>query len=53
MSTQELKEPKFLGDLHKVRSRLAKMPREKYEEYLQRALDENSEKLGHLYVENV
>jgi hypothetical protein len=49
MSELSLREPKFMKDLHKIREKLSKMPREKYLEELKRVRDKYRKELGHLY----
>jgi len=51
MSKLGLREPKFMKDLHKIREKLTKTPREKYLEELERVREKYRKELGHLYVE--
>jgi len=51
MNVLSLREPKFMKDLHEIREKLAKMPREKYLEELKRVREKYRKELGHLYVE--
>ncbi len=48
----EMREPKFLQDLHTVRKKLSKRHYGEYEVRQRRALEEYSKELGHLYVES-
>lgn len=51
MSELGLREPKFMRNLHKIREKLAKAPREKYLEELKRVREKYRNELGHLYIE--
>jgi len=51
MSKLGLREPKFMRDLHKIREKIAKTPREKYPIELKRVREKYRKELGHLYVE--
>lgn len=51
MSELVIKEPKFIKDLHKVREKLAKTPRERYFQELRMVREKHRKELGHLYVE--
>ena len=51
MSELSLREPRFMRDLHKIREKLTKTPREKYLEELKKVREKYRKELGHLYVE--
>jgi len=51
MSILAIKEPKFIKDLHKIREKLAKTPREKYLQELKKVREKYRKELGHLYIE--
>jgi len=47
---EELKEPKFMREIHRIRAELSKMPPAEYEKYLKKVREKYAERLGHLYV---
>lgn len=47
---EELREPKFMQEIHKIRAELSKMTRAEYEKYLEDVRKKYAETLGHLYV---
>jgi len=47
---REMKEPKFMREIHRIRAELSKMPPTKYEEYLKEVREKYADRLGHLYV---
>lgn len=52
MSQLRLKEPKFIRELHKIRSELSKLPEEERIKEEKRLMEKYRGRLGHLYVED-
>lgn len=47
----ELKEPKFMQEIHKIRQELSTMPPSEYKKHLEETKKRYAERLGHLYVD--
>lgn len=48
---EELREPKFMQKIHKIRAELSKMPPTDYKKYLEAVREKYAERLGHLYTD--
>jgi len=47
----ELREPKFMREIHKIRAELSKMSPVEYEKYLKEVKEKYAERLGRFYVD--
>lgn len=52
MSQVRLKEPKFMKELHRIRSELSKLSEEERVKEQKRVWEKYREHLGHLYIED-
>jgi len=48
---EELREPKFMREIHKIRAELSKMSPTEYEKYLKEVKEKYAKRLKHLYVD--
>jgi len=48
---EELREPKFMQEIHKIRAELSKMSPTEYEKYLKEVKEKYAKRLGHFYVD--
>jgi len=48
---EELREPKFMREIHKIRAELSKMLPTEYEKYLKEVKEKYAKRLKHLYVD--
>ncbi len=46
----ELREPRFMQEIHRIRMELSEMVPAEYEKYLEEVRKKYAERLGHLYV---
>jgi len=48
---EELKEPKFMREIHKIRAELSEMPPSEYEKYLKKVKGKYAKRLKRLYMD--
>ena len=48
---EEVREPKFMQEIHKIRAALSKMSPTEYEKYLKNVKEKHAKRLRHLYVD--
>ena len=48
---EELKEPKFMREIHKIRAELSEMPPTEYEKYLKEVKGKYAKRLRRLYMD--
>ena len=52
LTESELKEPKFLRELHEIRKRISKIPGDEYMRQLVQIREKYRKELGDLYIED-